>query len=73
MSGRLDSEPIMKDPTRIPVIVDALQRVWEGQPDLSLAEIWGMLETRGVGWATTDEELLGQLRSLIDAHPAESG
>lgn len=70
MSGRLDSEPIMKDPTRIPVIVDALQRVWEGQPDLSLAEIWGMLETRGVGWATTDEELLAQLRSLIDAHPA---
>ncbi|MBX9901383.1 MAG: hypothetical protein K2Y28_11435 [Burkholderiaceae bacterium] len=29
----------MRDPNRIPVVLDALRRVWERQPDLRLGQL----------------------------------
>lgn len=60
----------MKDPTRIPALIDLLHTAWEGQADLTLAQLWGVLESRGVGWGSTDEDVAKVLQSLIDAHPA---
>lgn len=59
----------MKDPTRIPIVIDALQRAWEAQPDLELATLWGLLENRGVGWGSGDDEVLTHLRDLLRLHP----
>lgn len=58
------------DPTRIPDVLRALERVWEGQPDLPLAAIWGELANRGVGWATSDAELLDHLEALHAMAPS---
>ncbi|WP_342318996.1 hypothetical protein [Corynebacterium mayonis] len=64
------------DPTRIPRVMEALQRTWEGQPDLTLGALLGVLANHGVGWASTDSEtveILAKIEhehpSLIDAHP----
>lgn len=59
----------MKDPTRIPPVLRALERVWEGQPSLHLAELWGIIANHGVSWASTDEDLLGVLDSISARHP----
>lgn len=60
----------MKDPTRIPEVIALLQRAWEAQPDRTLAEIWGSLENRGLGWATADGDLVELLRRQCQIHPA---
>ena len=60
----------MKDPTRIPHVIDALRRAWEGQPDLSLPAVMGVLANRGIGWASTDEELVAELARLETEHPS---
>ncbi len=60
----------MKDPTRIPRVLDALRQVWEGQPDLDLAALWGVIENHGVGWGTDDDSLLAVLGDLSAAYPA---
>ncbi|WP_231286585.1 hypothetical protein [Corynebacterium timonense] len=64
------------DPTRIPRVVDKLQRAWEGQPSLSLPALMGILANRGIGWGASDAELVAALAemenehpSLLDAHP----
>lgn len=59
----------MEDPARIPQVIGQLQRAWEAQPDLSLATLFGMLETHGVGWGTDDQTLLGVLAQLEQRHP----
>lgn len=59
----------MKDPARIPRVIDQLQRAWEAQPDLSLATLFGMLETHGVGWGTDDQTLLTVLAEQEQRHP----
>ena len=60
----------MTDPTRIPDVLDALRRTWEGQPELPLSTLFGMLENRGVGWGTGDPELLRVLGEMERTHPA---
>lgn len=47
----------------------ALQAAWEGQPDLTLPAFIGMLHNQGMGWATTDEELLAILQRIRGQHP----
>lgn len=59
----------MLDPTRIPAVLHALQRTWEGQPDLSLPTLFGILANRGIGWGATDEDLVVVLAELERAHP----
>ena len=58
------------DPTRIPTLIDALQRVWEGQPDLSLSALLGTLRNRGARWGTSDEEMLEILGVMESEHPS---
>lgn len=60
----------MKDPTRIPAVLAALQRAWEGQPDLNLASLWGVIENHGIGWGSGDDELVAVLGALSRRHPA---
>lgn len=59
----------MKDPARIPRVLDQLQRTWEAQPDLPLATLFGMLEAQGLGWGTDDETLVRTLERLQRRHP----
>ncbi|RNE48907.1 hypothetical protein [Corynebacterium alimapuense] len=58
-----------EDPTRIPAVLEALGRAWEGQSDLSLATFFGILANRGVGWGSTDRELLSALAMIEHTHP----
>lgn len=60
----------MQDPTRITGILNALRRTWEGQPDLSLSQLIGVLQNRGLGWASTDEEAVALLHDLEREHPS---
>ncbi|WP_206436356.1 hypothetical protein [Corynebacterium hylobatis] len=59
----------MQDPMRIPGVLDAVRRVWEGQPELSLPTLFGVLANRGIGWGATDEDLLRELSAMERAHP----
>lgn len=59
----------MKDPTRIPAVLAALRTAWEGQPDLELSELWGILQNRCVSWGTTDEQLVEILAQVSAEHP----
>lgn len=61
----------MHDPTRIPRVLDQLRRTWEGQPDLPLATLFGILANRGAGWGTTDEELEQLLIDESSSHPSD--
>ena len=60
----------VKDPRRIPVMTDALTRLWEARPDLTLTRLLGLLETHGADWNATDEETLAVLRRLAEETPA---
>lgn len=59
----------MKDPTRIPRILEELRATWEGQPDLELATLFGILQNRGIGWGTDDATLVEALRELRHRRP----
>lgn len=59
----------VKDPTRIPTVLEAVRAVWEGQPDLSFGAIVGMLENHGMSWASTDEEILVIAERIVRQHP----
>lgn len=60
----------VKDPLRIPRVLDAVRSVWEAQPDLTLPQIYGILETRGIAWNSTDEEVVEVLDALASERPA---
>jgi hypothetical protein len=53
----------------MPGVLDAVRRVWEGQPELSLPTLFGVLANRGIGWGATDEDLLRELSVMERAHP----
>ncbi|MEX3504194.1 hypothetical protein [Corynebacterium sp. LK2510] len=58
------------DPTRIPRVIAALERAWEGQPDLPLTTLMGILANRGISWGASDDELVDALAQLEAEHPA---
>ena len=60
----------MHDPTRIPRLTQALQRAWEGQPDLNFAQLIGVLQNRGLGWGTTDDETMELFAAMEREHPS---
>ncbi|WP_420099372.1 hypothetical protein [Corynebacterium sp.] len=60
----------MKDPLRIPHVLDALTRAWESQPDLTLPQLYGVLESRGIGWNSTDGEVMDVLSALTAERPS---
>lgn len=51
-------------------MTDALTRLWEARPDLTLTRLLGLLETHGADWNATDEETLAVLRRLAEETPA---
>ncbi|AKK07852.1 hypothetical protein HCH15_11380 [Corynebacterium testudinoris] len=59
----------MQDPSRIPAVLDALRRTWEGQPDLSLPTLFARLANDGIGWGSTDEQLLTVLQEMERVQP----
>ncbi|WP_246821204.1 hypothetical protein [Corynebacterium sp. HMSC27B11] len=59
----------MKDPTRIPGVMQVLQQAWEAQPELSFAEFFARLEPLGVARNSSDEELLAALQAELAVHP----
>lgn len=59
----------MKDPTRIPGVMQVLQQAWEAQPELSFAELFARLEPLGVARNSSDEELLAALHAELAVHP----
>lgn len=61
----------MKDPSRIPPVVAQLQKVWEAQPDLSLPTLLGILGNRGIGWGSSDEDLVAALNTMYAENPGE--
>lgn len=61
----------MKDPSRIPPVVAQLQKVWEAQPDLALPTLLGILGNRGIGWGSTDEDLVEALNTMYTENPGE--
>lgn len=60
----------MLDPSRIPRVLEELRDTWEGQPRLSLPALFGALELRGIGWTSTDEELIQALQDLRATYPS---
>ncbi|BAU94903.1 hypothetical protein N24_0641 [Corynebacterium suranareeae] len=61
----------MNDHVRIPVVLEQLRLAWEGQPELSLATLFGILSNQGIGWGTDDETLMEALAHMRTLHPAE--
>lgn len=59
----------MFDPTRIDRTLAALRAAWEGQPDLPLGTLFGMLAAEGYGWGVPDDELTARLESMAAVHP----
>ncbi|OFN78962.1 MULTISPECIES: hypothetical protein [unclassified Corynebacterium] len=59
----------MFDPTRIDRTLAALRAAWEGQPDLPLGTLFGMLAAEGYGWGVPDGELTARLESMAAVHP----
>lgn len=59
----------MKDPARIRHVIEELEQTWEGQPDLSLSTLFGILDTQGIRWGSSDEELVDALRSIRKRYP----
>ncbi|GAB3592334.1 hypothetical protein CFAEC_02105 [Corynebacterium faecale] len=63
----------MKDPTRIAPVLEQLRTTWEGQPDLSLPTLFGILGNQGIGWGTDDEVLMEALRGMQHLNPPRIG
>ena len=59
----------MFDPTRIDRTLAALRAAWEGQPDLPLGTLFGMLAVEGYGWGVSDDDLTARLESMAAVHP----
>ncbi|APT93262.1 hypothetical protein CPHO_10560 [Corynebacterium phocae] len=59
----------MKDPTRIDKVIASLRAAWEGQPDLPLATLLGVVSNAGIGWGSSDEQLVEVLEELASVHP----
>ena len=59
----------MDDPTRIDRTLTALRAAWEGQPDLPLGTLFGMLAAEGYGWGVSDAELTQRLEAMAQVHP----
>lgn len=59
----------MRDPLRIPLLLEHLRSTWEAQPDLSLPQLWARLEARGVALNSTDGELAAALADELATHP----
>lgn len=60
----------VKDPLRIPRVLETLSQAWERQPDLTLPQLYGVLESRGIGWNSSDDEVTDVLDALVAERPS---
>jgi len=56
----------MRDPARIPALLDILRMVWQAHPDLRFGQL---VDNIGVDFQTEDEDFIGAVRGFIRAHP----
>lgn len=61
---------VVKDPLRIPRVLETLSQAWERQPELTLPQLYGVLESRGIGWNSSDEEVTDVLDALVAERPS---
>ena len=61
----------MNDPTRLDEVLRAVRDAWAGQPDLSLPTLMAMAATQGIGWGSSDEELMDYLAAMSRQYPAQ--
>ncbi|WP_165241119.1 hypothetical protein [Corynebacterium lizhenjunii] len=59
----------LPDPTRIEPTLAAVQRAWEGQPELSLPTLFAQLANEGIGWGSSDEQLVAALNQRAAVRP----
>lgn len=60
----------MHDPTRIPGLLSRVERLWEGQPQLSLGDLVGLLYSHGVNYGSSDADAAAIVDRLEFLHPA---
>ncbi len=63
----------MRDPERIPTIVEELERIWRLHPDWRLGQLISNLAawadpTRDVVWDIEDDALLAEIRRHLSQH-----
>ena len=61
----------MKDPTRIDDVLRAVRNAWAGQPDLTLPTLMAMAANQGIGWGSSDDELIAYLETVAWHYPAD--
>lgn len=57
----------MRDPLRIPGVLEKVQEVWELYPDMRLAQL---LLNIDVNYNTEDRVVVERLDAILDAHPS---
>lgn len=61
----------MKDPTRIDDVLRLVRDAWAGQPDLTLPTLMAMAANQGIGWGSSDEDLMEFLHKTAHLYPPE--
>lgn len=61
----------MKDPTRIDDVLSVVRDAWAGQPDLTLPTLMAMAANQGIGWGSSDDELMEFLHRTAWDYPPE--
>lgn len=59
----------MKDPARISSLMAELTEAWQAQPDLDFPQLWALVQGRGIGWGSSDDEVRDALRFLKRTYP----
>ena len=59
----------MRDPSRIPVILKEIERIWLEDPDLRLCQLIGNCYESGDLYYKEDDDLLKRLKETYDRKP----
>lgn len=58
------------DPSRIPEVIDALERAWLGRPDFTLQELLRTIELHGLNEGSSTDEILAICAQLSNEAPS---
>ena len=59
----------MRDPSRIPIILKEIERIWLEDPDLRLCQLIGNCYESGDLYYKEDDDLLKRLKEVYDTKP----
>ena len=59
----------MRDPSRIPIILKEIERIWLEDPDLRLCQLIGNCHESGDLYYKEDDDLLKRLKEVYDTKP----